>query len=103
MDIFKEIKDMENIYEDLISSAKDRNLKDIEQFRGSQQKNFELFVSKKNDLVNSILGILTKEVNEKIKVFEEKLRKSIDKIEKQFQKSIGNLQKIIIDKVELGF
>ena len=103
MDIFKEIKDMENIYEDLISSAKDRNLNDIEQFRGSQQKNFELYIHNKNDLVNSVLGILTKEVNKKIKVFEEKLGKSINKIENQLKKSIGTLKKLIIDKVELGF
>jgi len=42
MDIFKEIKDIERVYEDLITNAKNRNLKDIELFRGEQQKNFDL-------------------------------------------------------------
>ncbi|MHA2392321.1 MAG: hypothetical protein ACXAEX_10125 [Promethearchaeota archaeon] len=103
MDIFKEIKDIEKVYEDLISSAKDRNLNDIEQFRADQQEDFELYIGKKNDLVNNILGNLAKEVNEKIIIFEEQIGKAIEKIENQFQKSVTNLHKLIIKKVELSF
>ena len=75
MDIFKEIKDIEEIYENLVNSAKDRNLKEIELFRSAQQENFESFVSNKNNIVNNVLGNVAIEVEEKINVFEQDLNK----------------------------
>jgi hypothetical protein len=103
MDIFKEIKDIEKIYENLITSAKGRNLREIELFRAEQQQNFELFISNKNELVNNVLGNLSKEVDKKIQIFEESLGEAINKIENQFQKSIAELQNMIIEKVEFDF
>ena len=103
MDIFKNLNDIEKIYEELINNAKNLNLKDIEEFRENQQRIFEAYIGEKNDLVNNTLITLAKEVNFKIGNFEEKLDEAINKIELQFQKSIGNLQKLIIDKAGFDF
>ena len=101
MDIFKEIEDIEKIYEELIDNAKNRNIKDIEKLRDDQQKNFEKLIRHKNELVNEVLSNLSKKVNEKTKEFEEMLQIAIDKIETLFQKKTGNLQKLILEKIEL--
>ncbi len=103
MDLFENVKDIEKVYEDLVNNAKNLNLKDIEKFRDNEQRTFEKFIIKKNDLVNEVLGTLAKEVKIKINNFENKLDGAIKKIELQFQKSIENLQKLIIEEVGLNF
>jgi len=103
MDLFENLKDIENIYEDLINNAKNLNLKEIEKFRGNEQKTFERFIFEKNKLVNEVLATLAKEVKIKINNFENNLDGAIKKIELQFQKSIENLQKLIIEESGLDF
>jgi len=103
MDLFENLKDIENVYEDLINNAKNLNLKEIEKFRDNEQKTFEKFIFEKNELVNEVLATLAKEVKTKINNFENKLDGAIKKIELQFQKSIENLQKLIIEEVGLNF
>jgi hypothetical protein len=103
MDLFENLKDIEKVYEDLVDSAKNLNLKEIEKFRNNEQRTFEKFISKKNELVNEALGTLAKEVKIKVNDFENKLDGAIKKIELQFQKTIGKLQKLIIEEVGLDF
>lgn len=103
MDVFENLKEIENIYENLIKNAKDLNLKDIEEFRKDQIREFEALINTKNELVNDALGNLTLEVNDKIKEFEEQLTDAMKKIELEFQNSINQLQKLIIQKAEIDF
>ncbi|MHA1914715.1 MAG: hypothetical protein ACW986_01135 [Promethearchaeota archaeon] len=103
MDVFENLKEIEDIYEDLIKNAKDLNLNDIEEFRKAQIRIFEASINTKNELVNSALGNLTLEVNNKTKKFEERLNDAISKIELDFQNSIKNLQKLIIEKAGIDF
>lgn len=103
MDIFKWIKDIENVYEELINSAKNVNLNDIEQFREIQRNEFEDYLRKKNDLVNNALITLSKDVGSETKIFRDKMDIAIKKIEKQFQNSIQNLNKLIISEARLDF
>lgn len=103
MDVFKWIKDIEDVYEDLINKAKDVNLKDIEDFRELQRKTFENFLSKKNELVNNAFFKLTSDVDSEIKMFRDKMNTAIKKIEHEFENNIQNLQKLIITEAELDF
>lgn len=103
MDAFEWIKDIENLYENLINNAKNINLKDIEEFREQQRKQFETFIERKNDLVNEALIILTTSGNVQIKEFDNQIDKAIQKIELQFQEEIANLLKININEMGLDF
>ncbi len=103
MDVFENLKDIENIYEDLIKNAKDLNLNDIEEFRKDQIKEFESLVAIRNELVNQALGNLTLEVNNKTIKFEERLKDAISKIELDFKNSIMKLQNLIIEKAGIDF
>jgi hypothetical protein len=103
MDVFKWIRDIENVYEDLIDNAKTVNLNDIEEFRESQRKQFEDYLKKKNDLVRNALVTLSKDVDSEIQIFGDKIEKAIKKIEKEFQNSIQNLNKLIISEAGLDF
>jgi len=99
MDIFESIKDIEKIYEDLIDDAKKFNLKAIEDFRNEQNENFDKFIGKINVLVNTAIGNLTIDVEEKKITFEKQLQDAIKNIEAEFQKNIGNLHKLIIKEI----
>lgn len=103
MDFFENLKDIEKVYEDLINNAKNLSLKEIEKIRDNEQGTFEKFIREKNELVNEVLGTLSKEVTIKINIFENNLDGAIKKIELQFQKTIVNLQKLIIEEVGLDF
>jgi hypothetical protein len=103
MNIFEWIKDIEQVYDDLINNAKEINLNDIEKFREEQRIEFEKFLDKKNELVNNALINLSKDVDSQIKVFRETMDKAINKIEKKFKKNIQNLQKLIITETGLDF
>ena len=103
MDLFESIKEIEKIYEDLIDNAKKLNLKEIEEFRTEQNKKFENFLNKANVLVNTAIGNLTIDVEEKKITFEKHLHDVIKNIEAEFKKNIGNLQKLIIEEVGLDF
>lgn len=103
MDLFEWIKDVDNLYENLINNAKDINLKDIEDFRDQQRKKFEVFLEKKNDLVNNCLIKLALDSDAETKVFEDQMDVVIKKIEVNFQKEVENLHKLIIDEIGLDF
>ncbi|MHA2037234.1 MAG: hypothetical protein ACW98X_12415 [Promethearchaeota archaeon] len=103
MDVFEWVKDIEDLYENLINNAKDINLKDIEEFREQQRKQFESFVEKKNELVNNALITLATSGDTQIKEFEDQIDKAIKKIEVQFQEEISNLHKLIIVEMGLDF
>jgi predicted DNA-binding transcriptional regulator len=103
MDVFEWVKDIEELYENLINNAKDINLKDIEEFREQQRTQFESFLEKKNELVNNALISLTTSGDTQIKEFEAQIDKAIEKIEVQFQEEISNLHKLIIDEMGLDF
>ncbi|MFX1317160.1 MAG: hypothetical protein ACFE9T_14965 [Promethearchaeota archaeon] len=103
MDIFESIKEIEKIYENLINNAKKFNLKEIEEFRNEQNENFDFFIGKINVLVNTAIGNLTIDVEEKKITFEKQLRDAIKNIEAGFQKNIKNLHNLIIKEIGIDF
>ena len=103
MDIFKWIRDIENVYEELIETAKTVNLNDIEEFRESQRMKFEDYVKKKNDLVRNAIITLSQDVDSEIKIFGEKIDIAIKNIEKEFQNNVQDINKLIITEAGLDF
>lgn len=103
MDFFEWVKDIENVYEDLIGNAKKLNLNEIEEYRKEQDDKFDDFITKINVLVNTALGNLTVDSDIKTNTFEKKLNKAIQNIETEFKKNLENLQKLIIEEVRLDF
>lgn len=103
MGLFEWIRDIQMVYDDLISNAKDINLKEIETFRDDQDKKFEEFTTKMNVLVNTALGNLTVDIDIQTNDFDKKLNSALKNIEKKFQKNIKNLEKLIIEKVGTDF
>jgi len=103
MDLFEWIRDIQDVYDDLVNNARDINLKQIEAFREEQDKKFEEFLNKINVLVKTALGNLAVDIDKKTNVFEKNLNSAIKNIEDEFQKNVPNLEKLIIDKVGLDF
>ncbi|MFX0021546.1 MAG: hypothetical protein ACFE9S_04420 [Candidatus Hermodarchaeota archaeon] len=103
MDIFKWIKEIENVYHELIDNAKTINLNDIEEFRENQRNKFEEYLKKKNDLVRNALVTLSQDVDSEIKVFNEKIDNALKNIEMNFQNNIQDLNKLIINELGLDF
>ncbi|NVM34872.1 MAG: hypothetical protein HWN81_04705 [Candidatus Lokiarchaeota archaeon] len=103
MHLFEWIRDIQTVYENLISNAKNINLKEIETFREDQDKKFDIFISKINVLVNTALGNLAVDIDGKTNIFEKKLNNALKNIELEFQKNIEDLEKLIIEEVGLDF
>ena len=103
MDLFEWIRDIQKVYDDLISNSKNINLKEIEKFREDQDNKFESFITKINVLVNTALGNLAVDSDIKSNTFEKKLNNALKNIEVEFQKNMGNLEKLIIEEIGLDF
>jgi len=69
MEIFNWIKDIEKIYENLISKARDANLDEIEEFRDEQEKILGELLDQKKKNVNDTLLLLSDELKSNIKSF----------------------------------
>ena len=103
MDLFEWIRDIQKVYDDLISNSKNINLKEIEKFREDQDKKFESFLTKINVLVNTALGNLAVDSDIKSNTFEKKLNNALKNIEVEFQKNMSNLENLIIEEIGLDF
>ncbi len=103
MEIFNWIKDIEKIYENLISKARDTNLSEIEEFRNEQEIILGELLDLKKKRVNDTLLLLSDEINSNVKSFEDELGSSIKSIEKAYQENIENLKKSIIEKLGMNF
>lgn len=103
MDLFGWIRDIQNIYDNLINNAKNINLNQIEDFREEQDKKFETFLNKINVLVKTALGNLAVDIDAKTNVFEKDLNHAIKKIDVEFKKNMPKLEKLIIKEVGLDF
>ncbi len=103
MDLFEWIKDIQNVYEELVNNAKNINLKEIEEYREEQVKKFETFLTKINILVKTALGNLAVDIDNKTNTFEKNQNYAIKNIEVEFQKNIENLEKLISEEVGLDF
>lgn len=103
MDLFEWIRDIQNIYDDLVNNAKNINLKQIEEFREEQDKKFETFLNKINVLVKTALGNLAVDIDVKTNIFEKDQNHAIKNIEVEFKKKMPHLEKLIINEVGLDF
>lgn len=103
MEIFNWIKDIEKIYENLISKARDANLAEIEEFRVAQEKILGELLDQKKKNVNDTLLLLSDGLKSNIKSFEEELEISIKNMDKAYQEKVEDLKKLIIDKLGMNF
>lgn len=103
MDLFGWIRDIQNIYENLVNNAKNINLNQIKDFREEQDKKFETFLNKINVLVKTALGNLAVDIDAKTNVFEKDLNHAIKNIDVEFKKNMPKLEKLIIKEVGLDF
>ncbi|MFX1326990.1 MAG: hypothetical protein ACFE91_02455 [Promethearchaeota archaeon] len=103
MDTFEWIEEIQKVYEDLIDSSKNVNLKEIEDFRQEQDNKFENFVTTINVLVNTALGNLAVAIDTQTNTFEKSLDEALKNIEVGFRKNLPKLQKIIIKKLGIDF
>ena len=103
MEIFKWVKDIEKVYDDLIEKAKNENLEELREFRGNQEGIMEELLSKKQEILSLAFKNLSLEVNEEIENFDKELEGSIKKIEKNYQKNKDMIKKSILEKLGFDF
>ena len=103
MDLFKSLKEIETLYENLIENAKKERLDQIELLENEQKKNLEEIIKKKMEFVNSVLNDLSEEVKNYIINFEKKNNEIIKKIELNYKKNKSELTQSIIEKLGYDF
>ncbi|TFG02134.1 MAG: hypothetical protein EU542_05605 [Promethearchaeota archaeon] len=101
MEIFKWAKEIETISENLITKAKEVNLKEIQHLKEEQEAKIEETIQKKRRVIDSALKSLSDELNDQISIFESNLLHKMKKVEENYLK---NKDKIIAEVLErLGF
>jgi len=103
MPIFKWVEEIENIYENLIENAKKESLEDIEKLNASLEKDMEKKNHNNQEIINSALKTLSKEVNEKSLKFGELISKLCSKIEKNYYENKEGLMNSIFEKLGFDF
>ena len=103
MEIFKWVKDIEKIYDDLIENAKKENLEELREFRENQDKMMEDLLSKRQDVLSLAFKNLSIEVNKEIETFDKRLEESIKKIENNYQRNKGLIKKSVLHQIGFDF
>ena len=103
MPIFKWVEEIENIYENLIENAKKESLEDIERLKASLEKDMEKKIHNNQEIINSALKTLSKDVNEKSLKFGESISKLCSKIEKKYYENKEELMILIFEKLGFDF
>jgi len=103
MDIFKWVKDIEQLYEDLIETTKKENFVEIQNLRNQKENQLDKTLAEKQKFMSSALKILSEEINNEIKILEQNLDVAIKNVEIDFQKKRASLEKSIIEKFGFDF
>jgi len=101
MRIFDWAKDLEKIYEDLLTKAKEQNLNEIEEFKKKYQESLEETQNSQKKLVTKAFNSLQNDVNVEISRFKGNLEKILNEFEQSYNQNKNNIIKKVIK--ELGF
>jgi len=103
MEIFKWVKDIEKVYDDLIEEAKKENLEELNKFRKNQEETMEDLLAKKQDVLSLAFKNLSLEVNKEIEKFDKKLENLIENIKNDYHKNKDSIKKSILQKIGFEF
>ncbi len=103
MELFKWVKDIEHVYEDLIEKTKEENFAEIQNLKNQQENLIEKTLAENQKFMSLALKSLSEEVDNEIKILEQNLDVAIKNIEINYQKNLKNLHKLIIEKLRFDF
>ena len=103
MDLFKWVKDLEDLYENLLEKTKNENLEEIQNFKEKRQKIIDNSIANKQKFVSMALKTLSDDINNEIQKLRQDLDKVINKIVTEFLKDRKNLEKSVIEKLGFDF
>lgn len=101
MDLFKWLKEIEQLYENLSENAKKESLDQLQLLETEEKRNLEELIKKKKEYVNFVRNNLSEEVKDYIMNFEKKNNEIIKNIQLNYKKSKSKLTQTIIE--ELGY
>jgi len=103
MELFKWLKEIEQVYEELIENAKKESLVQIQLLEEQQKKDLEILLKEKKGFVNSTLTDLSNEVNNYLDNLKIKNSEIIKKIELNYKKNKDKLIQSIKEKLGYDF
>ena len=103
MELFKWLKEIEQVYEELIENAKKESLDQIQLLEEQQKRNLEILLKEKKEFVNSTLTDLSNEVKNSLDNLKIKNSEIIKKIELNYKKNKNKLIQSIIEKLGYDF
>ena len=103
MEIFKWMKEIEEVYIELIEKAKKENLDDIEKLKNDQDNHVEKILLTKQELINSALKSLSEELEQKENDFKKKISQILKKNEINYEENKIQLISSVIKQLELEF
>lgn len=101
MDFFDKIKDIERIYVELIGTAQEKSVNEIQEFREKQEGFLIELMNKRKSVGETTLETLKQKLNQEINKFQFNLTRELNSIEEFFEEKKENLENLIIK--QLGF
>ncbi|MFX1322839.1 MAG: hypothetical protein ACFFAQ_14475 [Promethearchaeota archaeon] len=103
MELFKWLKEIEQVYQELIENAKKESLVQIQLLEEQQKKDLEILLKEKKGFVNSTLTDLSNEVKNYLDNLKIKNSEIIKKIELNYKKNKDKLIQSIKEKLGYDF
>ena len=103
MEIFNWVKEIEDIYENLIDKSKKENLAEINDLRSIQEKFLDEKIKEKQEFVKSASNANAKDIDDANNLLKEDLKNILKKIEVNYQEKKEKLIQLIIEKLGFDF
>ena len=103
MEIFNWVKEIEDLYKELIEKTQNENLTEIQNLKNKNDELIDKTLMEKQKFVSLWLKNLSDTVNDEIKKLNLKLVDVFKEIELNFQKRCKNLEESIIEKLGFNF
>ncbi|MFX1409365.1 MAG: hypothetical protein ACFFA6_03370 [Promethearchaeota archaeon] len=103
MELFKWLKEIEQVYEELIENARKDSIDQIQFLEKQQERDLKKLLKEKKSFVNSTLSDLSNEVKDYLDNLKTKNSELIKKLELNYNKNKKKLIQSIIEKLGYDF
>lgn len=103
MDIFKDLKEIEDIYENLKEKVKDDHLTEVKGFKVKTVSKLEESIKIKRNLIESILNSITEEFRVYSQDFQVNYNRIVEDLEKEFQNNKQKIADLILKEMGIIF
>ncbi|MFX1239461.1 MAG: hypothetical protein ACFFAS_19615 [Promethearchaeota archaeon] len=103
MDIFSWVKEIEEVYQNLVENAKRDNLEKLREYTNQQEELLKKIHKKNNEYIESTISSLSEDLKKGARIFNNQINDVFKEIKNRYQKQKKEIMKKIMDKFGFDF